>query len=251
MREFEVKVKSLEKALEVLNCFVEKQPLGVTEISEKLGLYKSNVHNILITFAAMDYLGQDEETGKFSLGPAIYGLTRAVGDSYNIAKIILPYMQKISQEVHELVYLAVPCKDEVVYLEAVYPERNFFASPSVQGEHCKMYCTGVGKAMLSRMPEEDMEECIKGELEKYTDYTITDKEKLREEIRISRERGYAFDNMEISYGIKCVAVPIVNKNGTVMAALSISTPSLRMDDENTMKFVNVLKKNAEQIGKRL
>ncbi len=53
----EIKVKSLQKALEILGCFVEKQPLGVTEISEKLGLYKSNVHNILMTFKAMDYLG--------------------------------------------------------------------------------------------------------------------------------------------------------------------------------------------------
>lgn len=80
MKEAEVKakVKSLQKALEVLDCFREKQPLGVTEISEKLGLYKSNVHNILMTFKAMDYLEQDEESGKFVLGTAIFGLVRHV-----------------------------------------------------------------------------------------------------------------------------------------------------------------------------
>ena len=55
----EIKVKSLQKAMEVLNCFTEKPCLGVTEISEKLGLYKSNVHNILNTFAAMGYVQQD------------------------------------------------------------------------------------------------------------------------------------------------------------------------------------------------
>lgn len=65
----EIKVKSLQKALEILNCFAVKQPLGVTEISEKLGLYKSNVHNILVTFTAMEYLVQDPESGKFRLGP--------------------------------------------------------------------------------------------------------------------------------------------------------------------------------------
>ena len=63
----EIKVKSLQKALEVLHCFVEKQPLGVTEISEKLGLYKSNVHNILMTFKAMGYLEQDPDSGKFRI----------------------------------------------------------------------------------------------------------------------------------------------------------------------------------------
>lgn len=67
----EIKVKSLQKALEILNCFAVKQPLGVTEISEKLGLYKSNVHNILVTFTAMEYLVQDPESGKFRLGPEV------------------------------------------------------------------------------------------------------------------------------------------------------------------------------------
>ena len=76
--EAEVKVKSLQKALEILGCFVEKQPLGTTEISEKLGLYKSNVHNILMTFTAMGYLEQDTETGKFRLGTVIFALSRAL-----------------------------------------------------------------------------------------------------------------------------------------------------------------------------
>ena len=70
-REGEVKVKSLQKAMEVLECFTQKQPLGVTEISEKLGLYKSNVHNILMTFTSLGYLTQDDETGKFHLGVSL------------------------------------------------------------------------------------------------------------------------------------------------------------------------------------
>lgn len=88
--EREIKVKSLQKALEILGCFVEKQPLGVTEISEKLGLYKSNVHNILMTFKAMDYLEQDPETGKFSLGTAVFTLSRALKESLTISKVVLP-----------------------------------------------------------------------------------------------------------------------------------------------------------------
>lgn len=251
MKETEIKVKSLQKALEILNCFVEKQPLGVTEISEKLGLYKSNVHNILMTYKAMEYLEQDGESGKFYLGPAVFGLSRALGDNYSITNIILPFMQKIVQEVHELVYLAIPNKDDVIYLEAVYPEMNYLTARSVRGERAKMYCTSVGKAILSQMPEDKMEACIRGELEAFTEYTITDKEKLREEIRLTRERGYAFDNMEGTFGIKCVGVPIVNRKGEAVAALSISTPSLRMGEEKVLEFVNVLKKYAIQIEKNL
>ena len=114
--EREIKVKSLQKALEILGCFVEKQPLGVTEISEKLGLYKSNVHNILMTFKAMDYLEQDPETGKFRLGTAVFTLSRALKESLTISKVVLPYMHQIAKEAGELVYLAIPHEDEVVYL---------------------------------------------------------------------------------------------------------------------------------------
>lgn len=252
MNEPEIKVKSLQKALEVLNCFSEeRRTLGVTEISEKLGLYKSNVHNILMTFKAMHYLEQDPETGKFYLGSAVLGLARAFSDSYDISRLVLPYMQKISQEVKELVYLAVPSRDEVIYLEAVYPEKSFFVAPSIRGEHCKMYCTSVGKAILSRMSEEEMEKRIPDELVAFTDNTITDREALKREIQKVREQGYAFDNMEVTYGIKCVGVPIVNKEGIPQAALSISTPSLRMEGDKINTFVKVLKKYVAEIERRL
>ena len=101
--ETEVKVKSLQKSLDILGCFVEKQPLGVSEISEKLGLYKSNVHSILMTFKAMDYLEQDPETVKFRLGTAVFALSRALRENLDITKIALPYMKEIAQEAGELV----------------------------------------------------------------------------------------------------------------------------------------------------
>ena len=80
----EIKVKSLQKALEILNLFTEKPVLGVTEVSEYFGLYKSTVHNILSTLKAMEYLEQDEETGKYRLGIQIFNLSKALGDTYSI-----------------------------------------------------------------------------------------------------------------------------------------------------------------------
>lgn len=249
--EKEIKVKSLQKALEILGCFVEKQPLGVTEISEKLGLYKSNVHNILMTFKAMDYLEQDPETGKFSLGTAVFTLSRALKESLTITKVVLPYMHQIAKEAGELIYLAIPHGDEVVYLEAVYPEGQMLPGRSVTGERSKMYCTSVGKVILSQMPDEEVEEILSREKTPYTEYTITDKEKLWEEVRNARRDGYAVDNMENTFGVKCVGVPLMNYMGKVEGAISISTPSLRMDDEKREIFVQILKRYANEIQKRL
>lgn len=251
MKEKEVKVKSLQKALEVLGCFVEKQPLGVTEISEKLGLYKSNVHNILMTFKAMDYLEQDPESGKFRLGMAVFELSRALRENLDIRNIALPFMQKIADESGEVVYLTIPRGDEVIYLEAAYPETQRLSGSFVIGERAKMYCTSVGKAILSKLPEEEMEELISGPLEPLTEYTITDPDALREEIRKTRERGYGLDNMELMFGIKCIGIALMNHKGQVEAGLSISGPSLRMSEEKLPGFLEILRRYGLEIQKRL
>lgn len=214
-REGEVKVKSLQKAMEVLECFIQKQPLGVTEISEKLGLYKSNVHNILMTFTALGYLTQDVETGKFRLGVSIMSLSRAFREGLDITRIAGPFMREIANEAGELVYLTVPKDDSVIYLEGISPDNQRMVSKSVAGEDCKMYCTAVGKAMLANMPKEEVEKCISGKLEAYTENTITDKKSLLEEIEKTRIRGYGIDDMEIMFGIKCVGVALLNHDGKV------------------------------------
>ncbi len=247
----EVKVKSLQKALEVLGCFVEKQPLGVTEISEKLGLYKSNVHNILTTFKAMGYLEQDPDSGKFRLGMAIFTLSRALRENLDISRIALPFMRRIADESGEVVYLSIPRGDEVIYLEAVYPESQKLPGSIVTGERAKMYCTSVGKAILSRMDEEERASRIQGPLTAFTEYTITDQRKLEEEIRITGERGYGLDNMELMFGIKCVGVALINHSGHPEAGLSISAPSLRMSEEKIQTFAGILHHYGQEIQKRL
>ena len=239
----EIKVKSLQKALEILNCFAVKQPLGVTEISEKLGLYKSNVHNILVTFTAMEYLVQDPESGKFRLGPEVMMLSRAFRENLDITKIAVPVMREIANEVQELVYLAVPKGEDMLYLEAVSPENQRLVT--------KMYCTSVGKAVLATMSEEDREKHIPEELEAFTEYTITDRRELDEEIRMVRERGYAVDDMEVMFGVKCVGVALLNHEGEAEGALSISAPSLRMNKENIQKYAEILKTSARKIQKLL
>lgn len=114
----EIKVKSLQKALEILNLFTVKPVLGVTEVSEYFGWYKSTVHNILCTLKSMEYLEQDEETGKYRLGIQVFNLSKALGDNYSITKIAGPYMQELSNITRERVYLAVPYREEVLYLDA-------------------------------------------------------------------------------------------------------------------------------------
>jgi DNA-binding IclR family transcriptional regulator len=247
----EVKVKSLQKALEILNCFVDKPTLGVTEISEKLDLYKSNVHNILSTFEAMDFLEQDPESGKYRLGIGIFSLCKSLGDNFSVTKIALPYMQEISNSSNERAYLAIPQEDEVIYLDSTYPAESFNLMRTIIGERAKMYCTGIGKAMLAYLSPAEIDEYASRELEKHTENTITDKQKLIEELATIRQNGYALDNMEHEFGIKCIAMPIFNKRQQVEAAISISGPSLRFSDERIPELVELLRANIRKIQSRI
>ena len=252
MNEVTVKYKSIHKAITVLNCFTKKRELGVTEICEQLGYNKSNVHDILQTFRAMDYLDQDETTGKYHLGRGIFALCRALGDTYSITKIAMPYMQEISNLTGERTYIGIPLEEEVFYLDAAYPAGNIQLVRTLMGERAKLYCTGIGKAMLAFMPRKEQDKLLENPLEAYTENTITDPEKLREELALIRLKGYSVDNMEHEYGVKCVAVPIFLPDRKIYAAISVSGPSLRFEGEEKERYLaEIIKKYVREIEQRL
>lgn len=252
MEHGEIKVKSLKKALEILNYFTVKPLLGVTEISEYFSLNKSTVHNILSTLQALEYLEQDEASGKYHLGIQILNLSKAMGDNYSITKIAMPYMQEIANQTRERVYLAVPYRYEVLYLEAMYPAESIELMRSILGERAQMYCTGLGKAMLSYMGNAFVEEYLgRQELKAYTENSITDAEVLKADLARTRQRGYAIDDMEHEFGIKCISMPVFDRGRSVYAAVSISGLATHFTEENIAEWAILLKKYINKIESRL
>jgi DNA-binding IclR family transcriptional regulator len=232
LEEGQVKTKTLYKALQVLDCFSATTPeLGITEISERLGLYKSNVHNIMDTFVKAGYIKKNPDNGKYRLALRVLELGHVVSSNISFRKTIQPHMQELADATGETIFLAIPSDDaEVVYLDSSSP-RNLMTVKSVMGIKAPLYCTGIGKAMLAYLPREITETILARGLDAITEHTITDGEKLLEELEAVRRRGYAIDNMEHQYGIKCVGMPIRTRKGEVVAGLSISGPSLRFDDQ--------------------
>ena len=247
----DIKVKSLYKALNILDLFIADKELGVTEISDALGLYKSNVHSILDTFRKCGYLEKNDQTERYRLGLKIFELSKSLGDSFDIRQISLPFMQEISNEIKERVYLAIPNEDEVLYLEATYPAGEFSLMRTIIGERAKMYCTGIGKAMLANLPDDIKNEYISRELIPFTENTITDQAVLLKELDKIKRQGYAVDNMEHEYGVKCVAVPLLDKYGRLCGGLSASGPSLRFKNGRIQEIANILKNHAAMIENRL
>ncbi|GAA3407685.1 IclR family transcriptional regulator [Paenibacillus hodogayensis] len=247
----EIKVKSLYKALRILDCFTVDNPeRGITELSEQLGLYKSNVHNIVDTFVKAGYLEQNAENEKYRLGFKVLELGNVISANMNIRKMTLPYMQEMADFANETVYLGMPNDTEVIYLESCSP-KNKLSTRSMLGVKAPLYCTGIGKAMLAFLPAETVESiCAKG-LRKYTDQTIAEREALLAELKAIRARGYSIDNMEHEYGIKCVGMPILNKKRQVVAGISVSGPSLRFEDNTIGAYASKLGELVRQIEEKL
>lgn len=247
MSDAEIKIKSLAKALRVLECFISEPELGVTEISTHLGLNKSNVCDILTTFQALGYVEQRQNTGKYRLGSRILELSHALAASLGFRRTVYPHMKQLAEKVGETVYLGIPNGFDVVYLDAAYPGHEYMTR-SMLGDRAPMYCTGLGKAILSRLDTRNWDHLLSEPLVAYTASTIVDPEELREELRRTRQRGYAVDNMEHEHGIRCVGVPIVNAIGEPVAGMSISCPSLRLDDDKVVAYAKLLQALAQRIG---
>ncbi len=232
-----IKVKSLYKALLILEEFMETDTfLGVNQIAESLMLPKSTVSNVLSVYESRGFVERDAHSGKFKLGLKALELSNHTYQTNDVRRILQPYMQELGRYSMENVLLATYNDCEVVYIGAVHEERSTFSGRYLIGVRAPAYCTGIGKAMLAFLgPEEQRRVAEKG-LRPFTENTIVDADRLAEELERIRRQGYAVDNMEHEFGIKCVGVPVRNAEGEVIAGLSISGPSLRMSEEKIREY---------------
>ena len=245
--DIEVKVKSLKKALDILDCFTLERPeLGITELSTLLSLNKSNVHNIVSTFEACGYLEQNPESEKYRLSLKILQLAHIASRNMSFQSIVHKAVNELAETFDEIVYFGKPDGENVMYMDGGFPEKVYNVR-WVQGMTAPLVCTSIGKAILAYMPEEFICRVLEKPLEKFTEYTITDPEKIHAQLKHIKECGYSEDRMEHEYGIKCVGVPVFNNYGKLIGALSTTGPSLRFTDENMSAYVAALKKKAAEI----
>jgi DNA-binding IclR family transcriptional regulator len=243
----EPKVKSLYKAVKLLDYFTNEFPeRGISELSELSGLLKSTIHNIVTTFEQAGFLEKNPATNKYRLGMKILQLSNNLYASHDLRRILRPFLVKFCDYSRETVYLATPSGGEVIYIDAIFPLGGT-PGRSVIGEKAPLYCTGVGKVIMAGLPDREIDQIMAQEMIAYTPYTIVDTQALRKELEKIRIQGYAIDNMEHEYGIRCIAVPIKNMKGITVAACSISGPSLRFSDARIGEYAQVLLAAAGEI----
>lgn len=248
----EPKVKSLQKAIHVLDCFLEKQSLGVTEISEKLGIHKSSVHNILATFLDMGYVEKNPESEKYSLGAGIYRLSCALGNRYSLDRLVQPYIKELANKIGESVVVSVPVGRYVMYIGGEHPDiEGVYTRLTYIGNQNPMYCTSTGKVLLAYMSEKERNICLDCELTPKTEFTITSRSALDAEFELIRQRGYATDHMEFQIDLSCISAPVFNTGGRLLGAITITGDSRQIEGEKASYYASELSKCAALISNKL
>lgn len=236
----EPKVKSLLKAMNLLDMFTQPPyEYGVSDLARKFSYPKSTVHNIFSTFTLYGLLKYDEATQKYRLGNKAAEFGNSFRKSNSMLSIMRPYLSQISAELKETVFLATESNNEVLYIDASYSP--YVAGGEIIGVRAPLYCTGIGKALLSCMDDETINRILAKPMKPFTPDTKTTPEELWNEINFIRSHGYSVDNMEHEFGVKCVAVPLINEDGHLKGAISVSGPSLRFPETTIKKYAKILK----------
>ncbi|SDF34797.1 IclR family transcriptional regulator [Sporomusa acidovorans] len=243
-------VASVDRAIELL-FILESSPreMGVTEISRQLGVQKSTVHNLLQTLLARDFVRQTD-TGHYTLGFRLMPLGLACTERLNIRRIASPYLKELAAEAEEVVLLAVLSAGQLTIIDKVEPTRPVFLIPRF--DYCNTFhSSALGKVFLAYSPDEFLEKVTAEPLTRYTDKTITDKQMLMTELANVREQGYSVASNETIEGVTCLGAPIMNANGKIEAAITVSGATAWFTEKRRESVVRLMKGKAEAISAEL
>lgn len=241
-----------ERIFNTIECLAQNGAMGLQELSSKLNLNKSTVHRILNSLIFMDYVRQDTESSKYSLSFKICSLSNQILAKNSMIDIARPYIKELSAASGETVHLVQIDGINAIYIDKVEASKNSVRMISMVGKSIPLYCSGVGKAMLADMPDEDIESIWKhSSIRQLTKYTVTKYVDFIKLIEVTRKTGYAMDNEENELGVRCIAVAIKGYNGKSTHAISISAPKDRMSDARIVELKKMILKTKTQIENEL
>ena len=233
-------IQTVSNALQMLEALQTETEIGVSELARRLGLHKNNAFRLLATLELSHFVQQSPTTELYRLGPACLSLGRAYSRNHTLMREARPILELLASKEGETAHLGILQDDEVVHLDGALPRDQLVLSGSRIGTRLPAHCTALGKILLAGILERsdagnpaagDRLTLVDRALPAFTDATIVDGAKLMEQLRAVPLHGYATDGEEYSQGLCCVAAPVRDASGRIVAALSLSGPSARLAEE--------------------
>lgn len=241
-------VKSVLRAISILECYLDSDKLKFSDITKKTGLSNSTVSRLLTSLIEKDFL--TKHNGDYSLGNIIFilGMTKLSNSIFS--KQIHPTLQELASLSEETVNASILYYDGIIYIDKILGIHTLRSDIPI-GKKAFFNTSASGKVMLANFKKEKIDEVLNNiSLEQKTKNTITDKKLFLKELEKIKDSGYAIDNEEDEIGAKCVAGCVFNSNGDVAGAISISGFSERIDN-NLEYFIKLIKKHCNEVSFKL
>ena len=243
--------QSIIKAFILLDAFTnDKKDWGVRELAYKTGYNKSTVHRLLSTLVSLNVIHQNENE-KYRLGSKLFELGNRVSLYQSLITITNQPIKNVALEIQETVLLGTLKDHQVFYINKADSLQGLKISTSI-GSYQPIHATASGKLLLAFSSSEMQDDYFKNNtLNSFTQNTITKKNELKNSLQTIQNQKYALDLEEFELGLICIAIPIFNKKGNIIASLSASGPSSRFRIENVQNYIAILQKGASIIENSL
>ena len=232
-------LQSLFRGLRALDYMSDRaKPVRLTDVAEALGVEKSKASHILKTLVAADYAEQDSGRRYRTTAKLVVPKQRqhTLDEIITCKEAWRPVLERLVAETSECAHMAVLVKSRVWYIDKIDSSLPLKVDHPI-GTLAPLHCTALGKAFLafgSAVPEDP--------LPRFTPRTITSPDGLQKEIQSPRERGYAIDNEEFTEGIRCAARAVYDGDGSMIAAIGVSGPTVRIDDDRLVELGEILRR---------
>lgn len=245
----ELKVQSLDRTFDILELLANEQNgFTLVQISEKLDLPRSTVHRLLAVLMQREFVRKTPETNKYRLGPGFISLCSHYLNSLELKTESSPFMDELSVSTGNVVFLAIRQDDKMVYIDSK-EQINSLRKYAIIGQRKPLYCTSLGKALLIGLPDDQIRILLAHEtFERRGPNTHMNIESLLQDIRECRRRGWTLDDQEAEPAINCVAAPIHDYRGQVIAAISTSWILAQHPEMNPESMSILVKKCADNIS---
>ncbi len=239
-------IQSLARGLKILNLLEQaRSGMGTTEVAREMRIDKSSASRLLHTLANYGFVAQDEGTARYQLGPRLLSLGQRLLDRISLRDHARPTLRKLVDETGECAHLAILAQRQALYIDQAESSAALRVESEI-GTLSPLHCTALGKAMLAfgdgALPEV---------LLPFTQRTITDQAVLQAQLLQIRQRGYAIDDEEYNYGVRCVAAPVHDHRGLLLGAIGISGPGGRVTLERIDEFGVIVRQVAADLSAKL
>jgi DNA-binding IclR family transcriptional regulator len=243
-------VQSVDRALSVLEILAAHGEVGVTEVAAELGVHKSTAFRLIAVLEGRGFVEQLADRGKYRLGFGVVRLAGAAAAQLDIAREGRPICEALAADLEETVNIAILDSDRAVNVSQVRGPAALSTHNWV-GQSTPLHATSSGKVLLAHAPDAVRKGVLSRDLPRFTRATITDPEELRQDLDHIVEQGWGSTVEEYEVGLSAVAAPVRGADGEVIAALSVSGPSFRMDVERFPLLARRVMASADELSRRL